>query len=233
MLCDSNINTQKLYSTENKKTSTERALKPIFSSLIDNILNQGVAIMPTGYTRQNHKGHLKTIDQIMTTHPQKLNNTRTLDNMYSDHKMITTTRLTKEPTYTPRYFQTRCYKDVSTNPLIFNEIETFLMTHPKISEAESESRPDECATLIQEAVTEALQTYIPLKTVQTNKQKPTFATKETRDIIDARDQAYKKYKITQNPEDKRNYSNLRNLVTKNLNQEQKGQRYIRYGESTQ
>ena len=74
-------------------------------------------------------------------------------------------------------------------------------------------------TLIQEAVTEALQTYIPLKTVQTNKQKPTFATKETRDIIDARDQAYKKYKITQNPEDKRNYSNLRNLVTKNLNQD--------------
>ena len=70
MLCDSNINTQKLYSTENQKTSTERALKPIFSSLIDNILNQGVAIMPTGYTRQNHKGHLKTIDQIMTTHPQ-------------------------------------------------------------------------------------------------------------------------------------------------------------------
>ena len=172
MLCDSNINTEKIHSTEEQKSSTDKALRPITTELIDKILNKGTAIMQTNYTRTDNKGKQQTLDQIMTTHPLKLHNTTTLEGMYSDHKMVTTYRQTKEPTYTPRYYQYRSYLEVSNNPLIFQEVESFLRNHQQISEAETSTRPDECATLIQSALTETLDKFLPLKMIQTNKQHP-------------------------------------------------------------
>ena len=111
------------------------------------------------------------------------------------------------------------YTEILNNPIILNEMETYLSTHEGIRQAETSQGPDECSNNIQKALSNTLDLYLPLQKFQTNKKQPPFAYLETRNTITQRDKAYKQYRATKDIEDKRHFNHLKNLVTKQLDKD--------------
>ena len=81
--------------------------------------------------------------------------------------------------------------------------------------------PTEIALAIQDMINQNLDTMAPLKRVQMSKKIPKFASKETLDLINLRDQTYNQARVSNNPDNWRIFRNIRNRCHKNLSRDKK------------
>ena len=107
ILSDTNINTNNIDSTNSQKTNRDKQTSQVARLLSDSILQEGFVTMNTTPT------HLtSTIDHIFSTNPLHINNTTTIETHLSDHKLVTSNRMTKTPHRKPRYTTSRAYNTI-------------------------------------------------------------------------------------------------------------------------
>ena len=92
---------------------------------------------------------------------------------------------------------------------------------PKLSVAESSLDPEvSCSSLIQ-LICEKLDNQQPIRRIQLNKKIPSFTSKETKDLMQMRDQALSKDRITAHKDEFCQHRTLKNLCHKRLSRDKR------------
>ena len=91
----------------------------------------------------------------------------------------------------------------------------------ELNEVSNMTDPSEICELIQTKINRYLEEQAPMRKIQISSKLPKFSTQTTRDLINNRDEALDKAKVTDMEDDWRLYRNLKNCVLKALNIDKK------------
>ena len=187
----------------------------MYKMLNSEIFSTGtIVINPPPPTKININKNNTYIDHIFTNVPKKIHGQTIIRNGFSDHYLIIFFRKSKNPKSHPSFYTTRDYKNVNWD-LICNEMENDI----RLTNASLSNSSQEISELIIQSVTDHLENQAPITRRQNKQKTPTFATAETKQLINDRDNALKLAKITKSQDDYRDFKHKRNLVHKSLYQD--------------
>ena len=186
------------------KTYKQRAM---INELFEKIIPMGVSQHVTVPTRVSPNSPPAGLDHVYTNKAEKITDVHAIPNGGSDHKVILVTRHCKSIQKIPRYVRKRCFKNFNT--------EGFLdcMKNTKWLDIYLAENANEASSLLSAKITEALDIFAPLKTIQVRKLYAQWLTPEAKALMNERNEAQKKAATTNNPEDWTIYKQLRNATT--------------------
>ena len=134
-----------------------------------------------------------------TTHPS------------SDHKVVSSIRLSTEPIDGPKYVKVRNYNKIDKFQFKWD-----LWYDNDIRQAAIEPDPSVATQLLQRGMLGILDQHAPARIVQTKKQRGFTVSQRTRQLQEAAKTAYDTAVMTKQPENWRQYRSLRNQYTTNI-----------------
>ena len=190
-------------------------LKCLVDALFDRILPLGVSQMVTGATRMQRGQPQTGLDHVYTNKPEKLSSIQTLFTGMSDHKLLKMIRYSKSFKQSPRYFKKRIFKNFKETQ--FKQ----KLSQCKLSEVLECYDVDAATEKLVEKITKILDELAPIKTIQTRTNYAPWLSKDTKDLKKQREAAQEKAARTNNQEDWRNFTSLRNQVTAKKREDKK------------
>ena len=193
--------------------STYYKTRPLAEELSRQILPLGVTQMVRGITRSwpGHKD--STIDLMFTTNPDKMSEPRTLIRSSSDHRLVMSTRYTKNIVEHPRYTRKRSYKKFDANSFQLAIRNTDLLDIYLCQDV------NKAADLLTEKLTKILDNMAPVRSIQTRTNYAPWMSPDIKDDINARDAAQKKAIDSKAEKDWEQFKKLRNQVTGRIKKE--------------
>ena len=213
-LSDSNLSLPLLTNQDNL-SDYDRNLKPIAQHFVNDILPLGVAILNDKPTHKQVGQKPVTIDHMTSTHPGHITNVTTINTGESDHAIVTGIRHTKAPVTHPMYRSIRDYRGIDKM-----EMNTRLFLSQDIRMSTVETDPTEANGLFTRGIMTILDRLAPIKRIQCKKKTVPFISAETRSLQRARDGAQVEAWSTDNPDDWRQYRQLRNRANQSIKNDQ-------------
>ena len=100
-------------SSTNNRHNKKFNITNIYNKLIEHLNTHSITQCNSDYTRTVSHQQPSCIDKIYTNSPNKITNLKTKNNIHSDHKYLVARFLTKEPSYTPKFFLKRDYTNLT------------------------------------------------------------------------------------------------------------------------
>ena len=215
-LGDFNFNTLRWETPVNDKTLYEKQQMSMVKIFKDRILEKGFKILnsqPTR-TRDGTETKLSCLDLIVTNKTEKIASYQTGLPSFSDHSMQLVMRSTKSIATNPKYLRTRSYKNFNKTQYQEN-----IQNHPKFIQVHYEEDPSTITSIIQGIIKDSLEIMAPMKRIQLSDKNQNKLPEEIRSALVDRDLAHELAKQTKDPEEIRNYKNLRNSVNRMISKE--------------
>ena len=192
--------------------SLQPGIKPLVNDLFSNIFPLGVTQMVKSPTRF-WPGHPPSgLDHLYTNRPEKLSEVFS-EHAGSDHKIIKVTRSAKSIKRNVRYVRKRCYKDFDERK--FKEEVTKLSWHELYLCEDVEK----AVYILTSSLTTILDQFAPIRTIQMRTRYAPWLSSETKALIRDRDAAQILASETQDPDNWRQFRNLRNTITNRMRKE--------------
>ena len=154
------------------------------------------------------------LDMMITNRKEKIASFQAGLPCFSDHTMQVLIRTCKPIQSTKSFMRTRSFKNFNMQQYKIN-----IKNHHKYIETMYEIESEVITKNIQEIVNDSLQEMSPVKTIQTANKSRTQLSEKVRYMMLGRDQAHKKYMETRDPEDHREFKNLRAAINKEISRE--------------
>ena len=162
-------------------TNQSYKLRELITALFTRILPHGVTQLVSGPTR-HFPGQVSTgLDHFYSNRPEKISNIQKHYWGGSDHMLITGIRHSKAVKNCPKYIRKRCYKHFDKN-LFVDKVSQLSWLEVYLSED-----VDEAVHLLSKNLTNVLDEMAPLRTIQIRKNYNPFISKETKELMKARD----------------------------------------------
>ena len=214
---DTNLNLRNLGIQPTQLDFHDRKLYPLMLVMQSQIFNEGGGIIKTEDTRYNpQKKTTEFLDHCITNHPEKITNQKILKTGDSDHYIGQFSLKTKNKPIIPRFVISRKWDNIN-----WDEVKVKLYCDTQLTLASQSEDPTEICQALQSAINKYMDEQAPLKKIQISNKVPKFTTESTRNIINARDEALEKAKVTQNEDDWRFFRNLKNRVHRELSKDKK------------
>ena len=195
-------------------TNQSYKLRELITALFTRILPHGVTQLVSGPTR-HFPGQVSTgLDHFYSNRPEKISNIQKHYWGGSDHMLITGIRHSKAVKNCPKYIRKRCYKHFDKN-LFVDKVSQLSWLEVYLSED-----VDEAVHLLSKNLTNVLDEMAPLRTIQIRKNYNPFISKETKELMKARDKLQQVASETKSKEEWKNYKQLRNKVNNKLKYEE-------------
>ena len=208
---DFNIDSQTLLTSKGPQ-------KQLADRLVKEIVPLGVTQCAPGATwtpQGSQRGQKSGLDHHWTNRPDKLSEVEAHTIGKSDHKLITAVRYAKLLKMGERFVRKRSYKN-------FDE-SRFLWEVGKISwwQVYKSENVDEAVEIFTKNLTRILdrRDMAPIKTFQSRHHYASWLSQETKEMMEKRDKAIKKYSETRKPQDWEEAKALRNKVIRRLKTE--------------
>ena len=214
-LGDMNLNHCNWTETNLSRSNQSHKLRDLISVLFTRIMTtRGVSQHITGPTRHFPGQVSSGLDPYFTNRPDKLSQVQKHSCGGSDHMMITGTRSSRSFRSSPRYIRKRSYKEF--DPQVFlSAVQTISWLDLYLCED-----VEKAVEIFTKNITDILDIMAPMKTFQVRANYAPFLSKETRDLMKARDELHKLASETKTKEDWNSYKKIRNLINNRLKYEE-------------
>ena len=197
---------------DSPSTSTLNSLK---IQLFDRVIPHGFAQLVTTVTRTWKGQEPSCLDHHYTNHPEKVSNVNAYFTGASDHKIIIATRYTKAAVEKPRFIRKRSYKDFNAEVFVseirkIKWLELYLCENIELA-----------VEIFTEKLSIILNRMAPVRVVQVRSKYAPWVSKETKDLIQLRNDLQKRASTSQSPEDWTHYREVRNQITSKIRKEKK------------
>ena len=215
VLMDANIDFLKWTSPNLPAGDTTSKLRPLIDDLFARIFPHGVSQLVTTPTRSWPGQTDSGLDHLYSNRPEKLRSVTAEFMGGSDHRIIKAVRSTKSLTQCARYVRKRCYKQ-------FNE-EEFCNRVKLIPwfELYMSDNVEQAVNLLTNNLKLILDEMAPVKTIQMRTHYAPWLSKETKQLLQERNNAHKTASESGYQDDWRMFRCLRNRANSIMKQEKK------------
>ena len=212
---DINLDFLKWTRSDLSPTDSTMRLKPLTDALFSRIFPHGVSQLVQEATRVWPGQPDSGLDHIYSNKPGKCSPIYLEFSGGSDHKLLKFTRYAKSITRSVKYVRKRSFKN-------FNS-EEFVEAVKKISwfDLYMCQSPTQAAELLTRKLTYILDTMAPVRTIQVRTKYAAWLSDQTKAMLKSRDASQAKAARTRDPDDWREYKNLRNTATARMRTEKK------------
>ena len=177
-------------------------------------MTRGVSQHITGPTR-HFPGQISTgLDHYFTNQPDKLSQVQKHSCGGSDHMMISGIRRSRSLRSSSRYIRKRSYKEFDPQIFLTKVQAISWLDHYLCDDVEK------AVEIFTKNITNILDIMAPMKTFQVRANYAPFLSKETRDLMKARDELHKLASDTKNKDDWDRYKKIRNKINNRLKYEE-------------
>ena len=183
----------------------------MFAKIFPHGVSQLVTVATRSWPGQEDAG----LDHIYTNKPDKVSGVHAEFVGGSDHKLIKITRFSKSLQRNARYVRKRAFKN-------FVEEDIKEAVH-QLSwwDVYSCQNPDQATAIFTEKLTKILDLMAPVRTIQVRKNYAPWLSKETKRLMQERNEAQKHASQTRDQDDFRQFKSLRNQATAKMRQDKK------------
>ena len=213
-LSDSNLQSELLTDQPGLPVSVTK-YRQIAKHFTNKIMPKGVAILNKANTHFHPAFSPSNIDHITTTNPSLISNISTKPHGESHHCYLTCIKKTKASITQPRYKNIRNYRDI--NPM---EMQAMIWQSEDIKFAATDEDPNLAAEALIRGLNTILDCLAPKRRIQLKTNHTPYLSEATRDLRTQRDETMKLARISNNPEDWREYRRLRNRATQSSRNDQ-------------
>ena len=194
-------------STYRLKSLTEALFSRIFPHGVSQLVKEATRVWPG----QTDSG----LDHIYSNKPEKCSEVYLQFSGGSDHKLLKITRFAKSVNRSVKYVRKRSFKNFKS--------EEFIAAVRQISwfDLYMCENPSEAADLLTRKLTGILDTMAPIRTIQVRSKYAAWLSDHTKAMLKDRDAAQATAAETRDPDDWRQYKNLRNSATSRMRAEKK------------
>ena len=214
-LGDMNLNHCNWTESKLPRSNQTYKLKDLISALFTRIMTQGVSQHVSGPTR-HFPGQVSTgLDHYFTNQPEKLSQVQKHSCGGSDHMMISGVRSSKSFKSSAKYIRKRSYKNF--------ENQVFIRAVQKISWLDLYLCNDvnEAVDIFTKKITNILDVMAPMKTIQVRSNYVPFLSKQTLELMKARNELQKIASESECKDDWDKYKKVRNEINNRLKFEEK------------
>ena len=208
VMMDDNLDTIK-GSNHNAKYNTKTLKDAFFRHTQDH----GIVLHNTMPTRFQNGTTPSCIDHISSNCPLLIHNTTTHHSGASDHSILTALYTTQQRTDRPTYRQTR-----DTKLLTRQALEQYIDNSTPLAQLFSQNDCNTVADTLMFELNNMINSIAPPHRTQLNKKHAPFVDTKTLAQIDLRRQHYRQARLTDRPEDWRQYRHTNNLTNKLIKQ---------------
>ena len=211
------INLDFLKWTRGNLSPTDSAirLKPLTDALFSRIFPHGVSQLVKEPTRVWPGQPDSGLDHIYSNKPEKCSEVYLEYSGGSDHKLLKITRYTKSINRSVKYVKKRSFKNFKPEDFV-EAVKQFSWFDLYMCED-----PTEAAELLTRKLTDILDTMAPIRTIQVRSRYAAWLSDQTKTLLKQRDTAQALAAESKDPEDWRQYKNLRNTATARMRAEKK------------
>ena len=210
VMMDANLDFLKWTQTNLQASDHTARLNPLVQQLFTRIFPLGVSQLVSTATRFWPGQEESGLDHLYSNKPDKLSRVEAEFIGLSDHKLIKVTRYSKSLQRNVRYVRKRSFKNF--NPKEFCQAVQDLSWW----EVYMSDDPNQAASLLTDKLTAILDRLAPVKTFQVRNNYAPWLSKESKKLIEERNNAQKLAAETKKPDDWNKYKNLRNTVKNKL-----------------
>ena len=213
---DCNLNQDKWNKQEEQMNTYEKSQAPMVRDLKARILDNGIVVLNKEHTWNLEPNSLNPscLDLIITNRRDKVTSYSTIYPTFSNHAMLELNYKVREVKTQSQYIKTRNLKNYSRT--LYKEA---ILNHPLYVETHYEGDPDTIAQNLRQIIRQSLDPLAPPQRIQLKPAQKPKLSEEARDLLARRDLAYTNYKTSKDPEDFREYKNLRNQTTTTISKE--------------
>ena len=213
---DFNLNTLRWDVPQHQMSQYDRTKQPMISSLRDRILSQGSTILSHTPTKipDNPDSPPSCLDLMIVTNIEKIASYQAGLPSFSDHMLQVLTRISKGVKITKKFARIRSYKDFSNTTY-----KQSIIDHPSYIETLYENDPELITKHIIKIIQDSFEPLAPIKVIQLSNKNSTKLSPDIRSVMVERDLAHLAFRDSKDPDDLRNYRNLRNTVNRMISLE--------------
>ena len=201
--------------TDLSSTDSTMRLKPLTEELFSRIIPHGVSQLVKEATRiwpgQTDSG----LDHIYSNKPERCSAIYLELTGGSDHKLLKFTRFAKSFTRKAKYVRKRSFKNFKS--------EEFVEAVKQLSwfDLYMCENPTKATEILTTKLTDLLDTMAPVRTIQVRSKYAAWLSDQTKAMLKLRDAAQATAARSKDPDDWREYKNLRNTATARMRSEKK------------
>ena len=212
---DINLDFLKWTRTDLSSTDSSVRLKPLTEALFSRIFPHGVSQLVKEATRVWPGQPDSGLDHIYSNKPDKCSAINLEFSGGSDHKLLKFTRYAKSVTRNIKYVRKRSFKNFKS--------EEFVKAVRQLSwfDLYMCQDPNQAAELLTKKLADLLDIMAPIRTIQVRSKYAAWLSEQTKAMLKLRDAAQATAARTKDPDDWREYKNMRNTATARMRAEKK------------
>ena len=210
---DFNLDALSWEKSEENKSNYEKTLNTMIGFMKHNLLDQNMSLMHKNITRV--QGNNKScLDITLSNQPYKMKEIKLVEDTTSDHYLTIYDRLMNVNQAEEKYIKSRVYSAID-----YEKINENLINSDRYWNIFNEENTDKIAEEIVQIINEELdkQSILKKRKIQ-NKEKEKYS-KETINLIDKKNDIYKRIKKDNNIEDIREIKNIKVIIKKKKKEE--------------